>query len=111
MKNIIYVVDGMTENQLGEQITYKDGILFITGSGFFAIDTSFTFQGAEAGVVSVTLLKNGKPIKSASQTLPCSGAFGSVSIPTILRGSGCDDISFTISGADIVTWSIMAVEI
>lgn len=113
MKNLIYVENNKVENHLGSKITYKDGILYLNGSGYFAIDASFTFYSENAGDVSIALLRNGKPIKEAVQTIPNSGAYGSVCIPTIIQtDNNCDDLSVRFTGlAEMITWSIMVVEV
>lgn len=98
---------GRCTNLSGENVTIQE-------SGYYDIDTNFTFTATAAGTIVISLYKDGVLIPGATATVTvAAGSAYSISIPAIVRNTcNCEStITARIIGvAGVINNAAIAVE-
>lgn len=105
---------GAPVRRFGCNINLSGGNAVLNGAGYYDIDADLTFTAGAAGIVTVTLYKDGAPISgaTASVTVAADSTY-QVSVPAIVRLTCCCESTITaeITGvATTVTNAAIAVE-
>lgn len=86
---------GTISRRYGSNIGLSGGNVTVMGSGYYDLDTNFTFLAA-AGTATITLYKDGVAIPgaTASITTAANGTYN-MSIPAIIRQVCCEESTIT----------------
>ena len=93
---------GSIVRRYGSNLNMTGGEVYVTGEGYYAIDASATIVAGAAGIVTVTLLKDGSVIPGAGASATVAdGDTVTLNIPAcVIRQKCCCEstISAVISG-------------
>ena len=118
MHSLLYAVNSATQavsvdgtidfgrivRRYGREIDLSGGSVALNGAGYYAIDAAIAFEGTAAGVVTITLYKDGVAIPGASALRSTAdGTTYDVAIPCIVREKCCCEsvITAVVTGAAI----------
>ena len=115
-KSLLYGVNGTPQTiSIGDRVNFGNivrrygcnlnmsgGEVFVTGEGYYNIDSSITFVAGAAGIATITLLRNGSiiPGAGASQTVAEGDTITLTVPPSVIRQKCCGESTITavISG-------------
>lgn len=88
---------GQVVRKYGCGINMSGGEVYVTSEGYFDVDASVTFVAGAAGVVTVTLLRDGAiiPGAGASATVTDGGTVTLVLPPSVIRQKCCCESTIT----------------
>lgn len=93
---------GNIVRKYGCNINMSGGEVFVTGEGYYNIDSSITFVAGAEGIATITLLKDGSiiPGAGASQTVASGDTITLTVPPSVIRQKCCGESTITavISG-------------
>lgn len=93
---------GSIVRRYGKNINLSGGEVLVTGDGYYSIDASATVVAGAAGIVTITLLKDGSVIPGASASMTVAdGNTVTLNIPSCAVRQKCcceSTISAVISG-------------
>lgn len=93
---------GQPVRRYGKNVNMSGGNVIVKGEGYYDIDANITFVAGEAGVLTITLLRDGTVIPGASASVTVAdGSTYSVALPSsVIRQNCCceADISAVVSG-------------
>lgn len=95
---------GRIERRFGSNINLEGNAITITGNGYYKIDANITFIGTAAGVVTVSLYKDGVIVPGAfSSKSTTEGTTYDIGLTALVRKVGCmcdsSSLSVVVSGA------------
>ena len=115
-KSLLYGVNGTPQTiAIGDRVNFGNivrrygcnlnmsgGEVFVTGEGYYNIDSSITFVAGAAGIATITLLRNGSiiPGAGASKTVAEGDTITLTVPPSVIRQKCCGESTITavISG-------------
>lgn len=88
---------GIVLRKLGNNIRLEGGDIHLKGEGFYSIDSSFVFTADGAGIVKISLYKDGSPIPcaTAERTVADGLEYILAMPPVIVRNYCCSDATIT----------------
>lgn len=85
---------GFIRSRYGCNCQSNGSTVQVRGTGYYSIDTNLTIVAGAAGVVTVTLYKDGVTIPGAvASNIVSNGGTVSISIPAVVREKCCDTTS------------------
>lgn len=106
---------GAIIRRFGNNCSLEGGSIILNGVGYYDVSAEFVIEGTAAGIVTVTLYRDGVPVQGATaEATTASGGILTLGINAILRETCCksrSNLAFVVGGvAANVTNTAIVVE-